>query len=96
MRIDAAGVGTTAGMGEFQPADHAMGLELQIEELIEQRERAAVQGRDADARSLEREIEALQVELAVTAERAALAGPQEETTPRLHNAEELSISDAPD
>jgi len=73
-----------------------MGLELQIEELIEQRERASIQGRDGDARRLEREIEALQVELAVTAERAALAGPQEESSPRLHNAEELSITDAPD
>jgi hypothetical protein len=73
-----------------------MGLELQIEELIEQRERASIQGRHADARRLEREIEALQVELAVTAERAALAGPHEESSPRLHNAEELSITDAPD
>ena len=73
-----------------------MGLELQIEELIEQRERASVQGRDADARQLEREIEALQVELAVTAERAALAGPEEEPAPQLQHAEELSITDAVD
>lgn len=73
-----------------------MGLELQIEELIEQRERAAVQGRDEDARRFEREIEALQVELAVTAERAAVSGPGDEAAPHLHHAEELSISDAPD
>jgi hypothetical protein len=73
-----------------------MGLELQIEELIEQRERASIQGRDADARRLDREIETLQVELAVTAERAALAGPPKENAPRLHHAEELSITDAPE
>jgi hypothetical protein len=83
-------------MGDFRPADHAMGLELQLEELIEQRERANVQGRTEDADRLALEISALQSELAATAERAALEKPQPETPPELHNAEELSIDEAPD
>jgi hypothetical protein len=43
-------------MADFRPADHAMGLELQLDELIEQRERARVQGRPAEAARLEGEI----------------------------------------
>ena len=49
-----------------------MGMDLQLEELIEQRERARVQGRIEDAGSLEIEISALQVELVAAAERAAV------------------------
>jgi hypothetical protein len=49
--------------------DHATGLELQIVELVERRERAIVQGRTAEAGTLQREIDDLQRELAVTAER---------------------------
>ena len=41
-----------------------MGLELQIAELVEQRERAVVQGRQADADDLQPEIDRLQAELA--------------------------------
>lgn len=49
--------------------DHAVGLELQIVELVEQRARARVQG-DADvARRCQDEIDALQLELAETADR---------------------------
>ena len=83
-------------MGEFRPADHAMGLELQLEELIERRERAIVQGRDEDGRGLALEIAALQDELAATAEQIALAGPQPEPAPELHYAEELSSHQPPD
>lgn len=54
-------------------ADHAVGLELQIEELVEQRERARVQGRDADATAIDAEISALQAELAEHVERATVA-----------------------
>lgn len=54
-------------------ADHAMGLELQIEELEEQRARAEVQGRTEDAARLGDEIGELQLELARTAEAAATA-----------------------
>lgn len=58
------------------PADHAMGLELQIEELTEQRQRALVQRRADDVRRFDLEITALQVELAATAEAiAAGLGP---------------------
>jgi hypothetical protein len=49
-------------------ADHAMGIELQLEELTEQRLRATVQGREADARQLENEIRDLHTELAATVE----------------------------
>ena len=51
--------------------DHAVGLELQIVELEERRKRAAVQGRADDAARFQQEIEALQSELASTAELAA-------------------------
>jgi hypothetical protein len=82
-------------MGEgFRPADHAMGLELQLEELQEQRQRARVQGRGQDARRLETEIEQLQAELASTAELLAVRGPDPEPAPRIHNAEELRIAEA--
>ena len=48
--------------------ERAMGVELQLEELVEQRKRALVQGRADDARSLGREIAALQDELAALSE----------------------------
>ena len=48
--------------------DHVVGLELQLVELVEQKQRAEVQGRTADARRLEVEIAQLQAELASTAE----------------------------
>jgi len=54
-------------------ADHAMGLELQIEELEEQRARADVQGRREDAARLDQEMGVLQAELARTAEAAVAA-----------------------
>lgn len=52
-------------------ADHEMGLELQIVELVEQRTRAEVQGRTEDARRIQDEIVTLQAEMARTAERIA-------------------------
>ncbi|MDP9020823.1 MAG: hypothetical protein M3N25_08475 [Actinomycetota bacterium] len=51
--------------------DHAVGVELQLTELVERRERALVQGRTDEAAALQPEIEALQDELARTAERIA-------------------------
>ena len=51
--------------------DHVVGLELQIVELVEQKERAVVQGRTEDAARLQREIDELQAELASSAERLA-------------------------
>jgi N-formylglutamate amidohydrolase len=55
---------------DAQAANHALGLELQIEELVEQRERARVQRRPEDEARLTEQISALQAELADAAERA--------------------------
>lgn len=82
-------------MSEFRAADHAMGLELQIEELTEQQRRAVVQGRTDEADRLTAEVEALQAELVATAERVAEEGPGPEEAPELHDAEELSIEGDP-
>jgi len=48
--------------------DHAVGLELQIVELEERRKRAETQGRQDAVAGFQQEIEALQSELATTAE----------------------------
>lgn len=66
-----------------------MGLELQLEELNEQRKRAEVQGRPGDVARLDAEIGAVQTELAATAEALAARGPEPAPPPRLHNAAEL-------
>ena len=51
--------------------DHALGVELQITELVERMERARVQGRLDRVWDLQPQVEALQDELATTAERIA-------------------------
>jgi hypothetical protein len=51
--------------------DHATGLELQIEELVDRRERARREGWPSQVRALDRQITALQFELAETAEQLA-------------------------
>ena len=51
--------------------DHVVGLELQIVELVEQRERATVQHDDAEAARIQGEIDALQAEMVTTAEAIA-------------------------
>jgi len=48
--------------------NHAVGIELQIVELVEQRERAIVQERHEDVARIQREIDALQQEMTLTAE----------------------------
>jgi hypothetical protein len=53
---------------EADAEDHAVGVELQIVELVEQQERAKVQGQPDEAAMLQREVDALQTELAKTAE----------------------------
>lgn len=70
-----------------------MGLELQLEELTEQRRRAEAQGDAGLARWLTIEIERLQLELAETAELAAAAPPSPGEPPRLHNPDELADED---
>jgi N-formylglutamate amidohydrolase len=49
--------------------DHAVGVELQLTELVEEQERAEVQGRHEDATRLGVEIAELHAELARTAAR---------------------------
>lgn len=61
-------------MTTSREADHALGLELQLEELVEQRERARVQGRDDDLPPIDAEIASLQQELTDTAEAATTSG----------------------
>lgn len=58
-------------MNDPRLEDQATGLELQLTELVEKRERARVQGRDERAKALTAEIEVLQAELATTAEQIA-------------------------
>jgi hypothetical protein len=52
--------------------DHVVGLELQLVELVEQHERAVVQGDEIAATRIQAEIDALQVEMASTAEEIAV------------------------
>jgi hypothetical protein len=77
-------------MAYFSPADHAMGLELQLEELREQQQRARVQRRFADADQIQADIEQLQAELAATAEILPDRDPGLEP-PHLHEAQKLSL-----
>ena len=55
-------------MADPRLEDHAIGVELQLTELTEELERARVQGRTERMADLEREIAALQDDLATTAE----------------------------
>ena len=54
--------------------DHELGLELELIEAVEQRERARLQHRDQDVARLDAQIERLQLELADTAEKIAAGG----------------------
>jgi hypothetical protein len=56
-------------MADPRLEDHAIGVELQLTELTEERERARVQGRHDRVAQLDRDIDSLQNELASTAER---------------------------
>jgi hypothetical protein len=51
--------------------DHAVGVELQLTDLVERIERARVQGRLDDVAELQRQVDSLQDELAATAEAIA-------------------------
>lgn len=68
-----------------------MGLELQLEELREQQQRARVQGRQPDVQRLQAEIDDLQTELAATAEMLSDEDAVLEP-PHLHDAGKLSLS----
>ncbi|MGH9182708.1 MAG: hypothetical protein ACRDZ9_02645 [Acidimicrobiales bacterium] len=73
-------------MSDPRIEDHAVGVELQLTELVEQRERALVQGRHQRAERLQVEIDALQEELARTAER--MGGSWARPEIRAHRATE--------
>ena len=60
--------------------DHLVGLELQLVELVENKQRASVQGRTHDAEDLDRQIAGLQLELASTAEQ--LSEDESDPAPR--------------
>ncbi len=66
--VEPSAAGYGQGMTDPSLEDHVVGLELQLVELVEQRERATVQDRPADAARIEREIATLQEEMATTAE----------------------------
>ena len=61
-------------MADEHLEDHAIGVELQLNELVEQRERALVQGDDGRVATLDAEIAALQDELMETSELIADPG----------------------
>lgn len=62
-------------MDNAREGDHAQGLELQIEELVEQRSRAEAQGNVTECNDIDRSLALLYDELAETAERAARGQP---------------------
>ena len=66
-----ATVGYDEPMNDPRLEDHAVGVELQITELVEKIERARVQGRLERVAQLQPELDALQDELAATAEKIA-------------------------
>ena len=65
--------------------DHAVGLELQIVELVEQQQRAVVQDRHEDAARIQVEIDALREEMTRTAEKIARG---DAGLPEFHGVEE--------
>jgi hypothetical protein len=72
-------------MSDPRLEDHAIGVELQIGELVEKLERAEVQGRHAQVPGLQAEIERLQDELARTAD--AITGEHYDA-PEIHAPDE--------
>lgn len=69
--------------------DHVVGLELQLVELVEQRERAAVQSRPHDAERIQQEIDAVQEEMARAAE--VIARPDADV-PEFHDVHEVGAA----
>ena len=64
-------VGYTPFVHDPRLEDHALGIELQLAELVDRAERARVQGLDDEVRTIQDEIERLQQELAETAEQVS-------------------------
>ena len=59
-------------MADILLEDHLVGVELQVVELVEQRERAEVQGRPEDAARIQSEIDALYADMARTTEQMTM------------------------
>jgi hypothetical protein len=77
-------------MNDPRVGDHATGLELQIEELVVRRTRAEARGWPDEARQLEEEIAALQLELADVAEEAIVTRYQPITVHGVETAGRLT------
>ncbi|MEA2686287.1 MAG: hypothetical protein QOE93_1482 [Actinomycetota bacterium] len=76
--------------------DHVVGLELQLVELVERRERATVQGLTDEADAISTEIDELQTELIVSAETLATEHPAPHADVLAESAEDatFTIADA--
>jgi hypothetical protein len=61
-------------MADIQLEDHLVGVELQIVELVERRERAAAQHRDDEVARIQAELDPLYAEMANAADRLATSG----------------------
>jgi hypothetical protein len=72
--------------------DHVVGLELQLVELVERRERASVQGLADEAEAISREIEGLQTELIVAAEALAADNPAPHADVLAESAEDATFT----
>jgi DNA-binding protein H-NS len=80
--VKGCGSGKNPYMTNPRLEDHLVGLELQLVELVETKQRAEVQGRNEDATVLAAEIAALQGELATTAERIVEAEEGADPAPK--------------
>ena len=72
--------------------DHVVGLELQLVELVERRERALVQGATDEAAAISGEIDELQTELIVTAETLASDHPAPHADVLAESAEDATFT----
>ena len=79
-------------MSDPRLEDHVVGLELQLVELVERRERANVQGQEDEAEAISREIDELQTELIVSAEALAADRPASHADVRAESAEDASFT----
>jgi hypothetical protein len=83
-------------MSDFMSAaDQAMGLELQLEEVVEQRERAVAQGFTDEVTQLSTEVAELHNQLADAAEVAASEPAVTPPTPVIHEAAQLDVDREP-
>ena len=72
--------------------DHVVGLELQLVELVERRERAVVQGLPDEADAIADEIDAVQTELIVSAEAVVSDNPAPHAEVLAESAEDATFT----